>query len=343
MSHFNDPSARRIRRRDGRRPGRPGPGEGGRGRRPGEGEGPAGGRAAAGAAARGGLAAGRDARSRRAPGRGSAIGRKQPARAGQGRARAGGRPLGLLRRAGQRLPARSRCRLAALGHGGLRATPALGAGRSGRGGGLRRFEVPQGFEPAALPGARRDRRARRGGEPARRRVRRRRRPLERVAGEHAGARRRRHRLGRSPSTGRRSGERGRAGPDGGVAMAADSRENALREQSMGALFKELSEDLSTLVRQELRLAQAEMTEKGKLRGHRRRIDGGRRGHRPASLWGALTACLIAAARDRDGKRLARRPHRDGRLRRCRRCARAERGKNRVAEAAPPAPNKLSKP
>ena len=32
---------------------------------------------------------------------------------------------------------------------------------------------------------------------------------------------------------------------------------------MGELFKELSEDLSTLVRQELRLAQAEMTEKAK--------------------------------------------------------------------------------
>jgi uncharacterized membrane protein YqjE len=40
----------------------------------------------------------------------------------------------------------------------------------------------------------------------------------------------------------------------------------LREQSMGELFKDLSNDLSTLVRQELRLAQAEMTEKGKRAG-----------------------------------------------------------------------------
>jgi uncharacterized membrane protein YqjE len=40
----------------------------------------------------------------------------------------------------------------------------------------------------------------------------------------------------------------------------------LREQSMGELFKELSNDMSTLVRQELRLAQAEMTEKGKRAG-----------------------------------------------------------------------------
>ena len=36
-----------------------------------------------------------------------------------------------------------------------------------------------------------------------------------------------------------------------------------REESMGELFKELSDDLSTLMRQELALAQAEMTKKGK--------------------------------------------------------------------------------
>jgi uncharacterized membrane protein YqjE len=41
---------------------------------------------------------------------------------------------------------------------------------------------------------------------------------------------------------------------------------ALREQHMGELFKHLSDDLSTLVRQELKLAQAEMTEKGKRAG-----------------------------------------------------------------------------
>jgi uncharacterized membrane protein YqjE len=39
-----------------------------------------------------------------------------------------------------------------------------------------------------------------------------------------------------------------------------------REESMGELFKELSDDLSTLMRQELALAQAEMTEKGKQAG-----------------------------------------------------------------------------
>ncbi len=40
----------------------------------------------------------------------------------------------------------------------------------------------------------------------------------------------------------------------------------LREQPLGELFKKLSDDLSTLVRQELKLAQAEMTEKGKKAG-----------------------------------------------------------------------------
>ncbi len=35
---------------------------------------------------------------------------------------------------------------------------------------------------------------------------------------------------------------------------------------MGELFKQLSDDMSKLVRQELKLAQAEMTEKGKKAG-----------------------------------------------------------------------------
>jgi uncharacterized membrane protein YqjE len=45
-------------------------------------------------------------------------------------------------------------------------------------------------------------------------------------------------------------------------MAAEEPRD-LREKGMGELFKHLSDDLSTLVRQELRLAQAEMTDKGK--------------------------------------------------------------------------------
>lgn len=67
----------------------------------------------------------------------------------------------------------------------------------------------------------------------------------------------------------------------------------LREQSMGELFKQLSEEMSTLVRQEMRLAQAEMTEKGKRAGIGAGMFGG------AGLMGVmalatLTACVIAA-------------------------------------------------
>src|SRR4029077_6957241 len=48
--------------------------------------------------------------------------------------------------------------------------------------------------------------------------------------------------------------------------APRERDQGLRDESMGQLCKQLSDELSTLVRQELRLAQAEMTEKGKKAG-----------------------------------------------------------------------------
>jgi hypothetical protein len=62
---------------------------------------------------------------------------------------------------------------------------------------------------------------------------------------------------------------------------------------MGELFKELSQDLSALVRQELRLAQAEMTEKGRKAGVGVGILAGA-GLAALLGLGALTACLIAA-------------------------------------------------
>jgi len=73
---------------------------------------------------------------------------------------------------------------------------------------------------------------------------------------------------------------------------ADESDPRLREKSMGELFKELSNDLSNLVRQELRLAQAEMTEKGKRAGIGVGMFGGAG---IAALFGlaALTACAIA--------------------------------------------------
>lgn len=69
--------------------------------------------------------------------------------------------------------------------------------------------------------------------------------------------------------------------------------NELREQPMGELFKQLSDDLSTLVRQELKLAQVEMTEKGKRAGLGAGMVGA--GGIVALLaLGTLTACVIAA-------------------------------------------------
>jgi hypothetical protein len=77
------------------------------------------------------------------------------------------------------------------------------------------------------------------------------------------------------------------------AMAPQETHNGLREQPMGELFKQLSDDLSTLVRQELKLAQVEMTEKGKKAGIGVGMFGGA-GVVGLLALGALTACLIAA-------------------------------------------------
>ena len=77
-------------------------------------------------------------------------------------------------------------------------------------------------------------------------------------------------------------------------MAAKSPDgDALREQPMGELFKQLSEDLSTLVRQELKLAQAEMTEKAKKAGIGAGLFGGA-GIVGLLGLGTLTACMVEA-------------------------------------------------
>jgi uncharacterized membrane protein YqjE len=70
-------------------------------------------------------------------------------------------------------------------------------------------------------------------------------------------------------------------------------ENELRERPVGDLLKELSTQTTTLVRQELELAKAEMAEKGKRAGLGAGMFGG------AGLFGlfgfgALTACLVLA-------------------------------------------------
>jgi hypothetical protein len=76
-------------------------------------------------------------------------------------------------------------------------------------------------------------------------------------------------------------------------VASQDVNNGLREQPMGELFKQLSDDVSPLVRQELRLAQAEMTEKGKKAGLGAGMFGGA-GIIGLLALGAFTTCVIAA-------------------------------------------------
>lgn len=66
----------------------------------------------------------------------------------------------------------------------------------------------------------------------------------------------------------------------------------MRERGMGELLKQLTEQTTTLVRKEIELAKAELTEKGKKAGAGAGMFGG------AALFGvfafaALTTCLIA--------------------------------------------------
>jgi uncharacterized membrane protein YqjE len=76
-------------------------------------------------------------------------------------------------------------------------------------------------------------------------------------------------------------------------MAPESVQDDLRDRPVGELLKELSTQTTTLVRQELELAKAEMAEKGKRAGLGAGMFGG------AGLFGllalaALTTCVIAA-------------------------------------------------
>jgi uncharacterized membrane protein YqjE len=73
-------------------------------------------------------------------------------------------------------------------------------------------------------------------------------------------------------------------------MAAQDQDH-LRQQSTGDLVKQLSEQVSALVRQEVELAKAEMTEKGKKAGLGAGMLGGGAVAGLAAL-GALTAFLI---------------------------------------------------
>jgi Putative Actinobacterial Holin-X, holin superfamily III len=76
-------------------------------------------------------------------------------------------------------------------------------------------------------------------------------------------------------------------------MAQIPQDPDLRQLPIGELVKQLAEETSTLVRQELELAKAEMTQKGKQAGLGLGELGGA-GIVGLYALGALTACLIAA-------------------------------------------------
>jgi MFS family permease len=76
-------------------------------------------------------------------------------------------------------------------------------------------------------------------------------------------------------------------------VTTDTHQDGLRQQPVGELLKRLSQETSTLVRQELELAKAEMQEKGREAGKGAGILGGA-GVAGLLMLGALTATLIAA-------------------------------------------------
>src|SRR5512135_2589995 len=76
-------------------------------------------------------------------------------------------------------------------------------------------------------------------------------------------------------------------------MITPESDNSLREQPIGELFKQLSSDVSTLVRQELQLAQSEMTQKGKRAGIGAGMFGGA-GILALLALMSFTACVVAA-------------------------------------------------
>jgi uncharacterized membrane protein YqjE len=110
--------------------------------------------------------------------------------------------------------------------------------------------------------------------------------------------------------------------------------DGMREQSVGDLLKQLSQETSTLVRQEMALARAELTEKGKRAGAGAGMLGGA-GVAALLTLGTLTACIILVLSEFMDAWLAALIHTvvwavvAGVL--------ALQGRNKVQEATPPAP------
>jgi uncharacterized membrane protein YqjE len=76
-------------------------------------------------------------------------------------------------------------------------------------------------------------------------------------------------------------------------MADDRTQDELRDRPIGELLKQLSQETTTLVRQELELAKAEMAQKGKQAGVGAGMFGGAGASALLGL-GALTAVAIVA-------------------------------------------------
>ncbi|HEX8074136.1 MAG TPA: phage holin family protein [Thermoleophilaceae bacterium] len=76
-------------------------------------------------------------------------------------------------------------------------------------------------------------------------------------------------------------------------MATDHSQSELRERPVGELLKQLSQETTTLVRQEIDLAKAELSEKGKSAGKGVGMFGGA-GIVGLLALGALTACFVLA-------------------------------------------------
>ncbi len=96
-----------------------------------------------------------------------------------------------------------------------------------------------------------------------------------------------------PSTDRFGRESGSGGESGGVPTPAPTHpDHDLREEGLPDLLKRLSNETTTLVKQELDLAKAEMAEKGKTAGKGAGMFGGA-GLLGLGAFGAFTTFLIA--------------------------------------------------
>jgi len=76
-------------------------------------------------------------------------------------------------------------------------------------------------------------------------------------------------------------------------MAVPREPNGLRDESIGDLVKRLSQESSTLIRQEMALARAELKEQGKQAGIGAGLLGGS-GVAALLALGSLTACVVLA-------------------------------------------------